>query len=122
MLQYERSRYRFERPDIKSIRQQRNRDRYTKDERRDMELRAKFGITLEQYQYLKTTQKDCCAICRVDFNMLSRDPDVDHDHRSGAVRGLLCSRCNLMIGLARDDASILQNAAFYLRQENDTKE
>jgi hypothetical protein len=78
------------------------------------ELRRKYGITLEDWFKLYNTQKGLCAICSEGF-INRRAAHVDHDHTTNKVRGLLCRRCNTMLGFARDDLLILQNAMDYLK-------
>lgn len=72
----------------------------------------KYGLTTEAYERLLDAQGGTCAIC-------SRPPgqrllDVDHDHATGRVRGLLCSRCNMAIGKLEDDANLVKAAFWYL--------
>jgi hypothetical protein len=70
------------------------------------------GLTLEQFQALLTKQNGVCAICGSDNE--GKRLAVDHDHATEKVRGLLCSPCNFMLGSARDQSSVLRNAANYL--------
>jgi len=79
---------------------------------REAHLRRKYGILEINYQQLLAMQHGGCAICGGED--VGRRLAVDHEHISGHVRGLLCSRCNRLIGLAGDDASLLANAAEYL--------
>lgn len=79
---------------------------------RENHLRRKFGITSAQYQAVLERQFGCCAICRQPPG--ERNLAVDHDHDSGAVRGLLCDRCNRLIGLASESPGILCDAATYV--------
>lgn len=76
-----------------------------------------YGLTESSYAALKKVQNNRCAICGVDETS-SRCPagrlGIDHDHSTGKVRGLLCSRCNSAIGLLYDCPEILQSAARYL--------
>lgn len=55
-----------------------------------------------------------CAICCTETAGGSGDWHVDHCHDSGAVRGLLCMRCNTMLGMVSADTSTLSNAIAYL--------
>lgn len=74
----------------------------------------KWGFTEEQYLSLFEIQNHRCAICgseRRDYRTLA----VDHDHKTGAVRGLLCQDCNMALGQFKDDPEILDAAAAYLR-------
>src|SRR5437867_13162633 len=54
--------------------------------------RAELGLSLAEYDALLAAQGGGCAIC--DRPPKTRRLDVDHDHRTGKVRGLLCHRCN----------------------------
>jgi hypothetical protein len=79
-------------------------------------LRDDFGISIYQYGEMVEEQNGICAICKSE---LSYRLYVDHDHTTNKVRGLLCSKCNMMIGLAKDNESILDNAISYLRKYKD---
>ena len=79
---------------------------------RDYMLRHKFGISLAQYDTLLQRQKGVCAIC--GQSSTRRTLDVDHDHKNGRVRGLLCSACNTGIGLFHDDPDIFVRIIKYL--------
>lgn len=81
------------------------------DAYRDRWLRRAYGISLEHYQELARSQDDCCGICRM---AAARTLAVDHDHVTGAIRGLLCADCNRAIGLFRDDPGLLRAAANYI--------
>lgn len=76
------------------------------DERR----KSRYGVGAEQVAGMMEAQGHACAICsRSPFK-----PVVDHCHRNGTVRGLLCHNCNLALGHARDNPDILVAAANYL--------
>lgn len=60
-------------------------------------LVRRYGITLEQYDLMLEAQNYCCAICAKPHNA-PRPLSVDHCHRTGRVRGLLCTRCNVALG------------------------
>lgn len=80
-------------------------------------LKYKYGITVEQKDALVEQQGGCCAIC-LNFFESTKDTQVDHCHQTGAVRGILCSRCNTAVGLFKDDALRLQKAIRYLNGGN----
>lgn len=87
-------------------------DSYDPEYRRAWHLAQKYGITQEDYVALLSSQGGTCAICldppsQVHFH-------IDHDHDTGEVRGILCSRCNAMIGYGRDNPAILFSGIFYL--------
>lgn len=74
----------------------------------------RFGLTPEQYDSLVAAQGGCCCICRTDSPSKHGVFVVDHDHATGAVRGLLCVRCNTGIGMLGDDPEMLRRAMAYL--------
>ena len=76
----------------------------------------KYGISPEQYTNLFSSQGNCCAICRSDSPKSKRGWCVDHDHKTGKVRGILCHFCNPMLGQAQDDIKVLESAIFYLKR------
>lgn len=83
------------------------------DKYRDYRLKKAFGISTEEYNKKLKTQKNGCAICKkscASGNNLA----VDHCHASGVIRGLLCSKCNLGLGLFKDDVILLATAKKYL--------
>ena len=57
-------------------------------------LKCKYGILPADYQRLWESQRGLCAICT---NPLSRNAPIDHDHKTGKIRGLLCSACNVFM-------------------------
>ncbi len=73
-------------------------------------LERTYGITIEQYDELLERQDGLCGICR-EANKLV----VDHDHQTGAVRGLLCDKCNRSLGGLGDTEESLEAALAYLR-------
>lgn len=76
-------------------------------------LARHYGLTSIQYDAMLTAQQGACAIC-LQPERGTRRLAVDHDHATGAVRGLLCASCNTAIGHMRDDPQRLRNAANYL--------
>lgn len=81
---------------------------------RDSYLRRKYGITLEDYATLFKGQKGKCAIC--GNKPKKQSLHVDHDHKSGRVRGLLCFRCNYGFGFFRYDRAIYAGLVSYVQQ------
>ncbi len=79
------------------------------------DLRRKYGLTIAQYEGMLAAQKGICPICKSDMN----PPNIDHNHTTGEVRGLLCTVCNQGLGLFGDNVGRLRNAARYL-EENDS--
>lgn len=80
---------------------------------RNYTLRKKYGFEQEDYTKLFAAQKGQCAIC----NCIQVDPlCVDHNHKTGKVRGLLCHACNLGIGKFNDDPELIERAILYLEE------
>lgn len=71
----------------------------------------RHGITPEQFNELRKLQDNKCAICHEEFTYV---PRVDHDHRTGKVRGLLCRECNSGLGFFEDDSKRIEKAIAYL--------
>jgi len=88
---------------------------------RAWQLKAKFGLTVEEYDCMLSAQSGVCAICRSPETMTLRGKlktlAVDHDHVTGKVRGLLCHACNAALGHMRDNPSTLREAALYLESD-----
>lgn len=80
-------------------------------------LKAKYGITVEDYEQMLEEQQGVCAICRCAPSGRFRRLSVDHDHKTGKVRGLLCDPCNRILGMVQDRVEHLDSFVAYL--END---
>lgn len=65
----------------------------SKSVKRKWNLSARYGITPEQWDEMLTKQGGACVICREP----PKRPVVDHDHKTGKVRGILCHRCNVIL-------------------------
>lgn len=76
-------------------------------------LKHKYGISSDEYERIFEYQNGACAVC---FWKQTEDEilRLDHDHGTGKIRGLLCHQCNVSIGLMKDSAAILRNAAEYV--------
>lgn len=77
-------------------------------------LKQKYGITIQQYNLILKKQDGVCAICKSP--PIKRYFDVDHDHATGRVRGLLCNPCNRAVACVRDSAQNALSVAKYLLQ------
>lgn len=83
--------------------------RRTPEHNRRSNLWRLYRITPEYFEKLAANQSHCCAICGRKAQLV-----VDHDHTSGAIRGLLCHACNLGLGKFGDSVPSLLKAAQYL--------
>jgi hypothetical protein len=83
----------------------------------DRNYRYKFGIGKGDVAELLSAQGDVCAICRAPIVLSGRrGAQVDHDHSTNVIRGVLCSPCNLALGHMKDSPDRLRAAADYLER------
>jgi len=79
-------------------------------------FQRKYDLSYEDWVKMWVGQDGDCAICGEPFNKHS-DAQVDHDHKTGKIRGLLCNKCNFAIGLLNDDPELVMRLAEYLMEE-----
>lgn len=79
---------------------------------------VKYGLEPDQFRVLMESQDGRCAICQVGIEVFMSH--VDHNHVTGAVRGLLCMACNVGLGHFRDDRVLIQAADAYLARTDGT--
>ena len=88
--------------------------------RRSSKLKDKYGITLDDYDRMFAAQNGVCAVCnKPESRTYSGVPMrlcVDHNHTTGEVRDLLCTKCNFAIGLANEDPDILDKLSTYIKR------
>lgn len=80
-------------------------------QKRKTTLKRRYSLTIEQFDDLATSQGFACAICN---KIPTRTLHVDHNHKTGKVRGLLCSGCNTGIGSLKESIEFLNQAIKYL--------
>lgn len=87
---------------------------------RNCDLLRDFGITIDEYEKMLTNQNNKCKICNKEETVKNKKTNklrmlcVDHCHKTGKIRGLLCNRCNSAIGLLYEDSTIINNCLKYL--------
>jgi hypothetical protein len=79
----------------------------------------KYGITEADWRWMVATQDSRCAICGTRFEYV-KALAIDHCHKTGAVRGLLCKHCNTGLGHFKDNPSLLKRAISYLERNQHT--
>ncbi len=86
-------------------------------EQRRQWLKRAYGISLETYQILLESQNGKCAICgKENAHKRTKYLFVDHNHNTGKVRGLLCQKCNSLIGYSDENVNNLNMAIEYLKK------
>lgn len=109
--------------ECKMCRSKRSKTWHSKTKNKCWWLKRKFGITLEQYDRMFEEQGGVCVICGKEetstFQGIIRRLAVDHDHKTGKIRGLLCANCNLTLGYAKDDIIILSRMIAYLKESEE---
>lgn len=87
---------------------------YKRYQREKFDL-CKYNLSPEQKEQIMQAQNGRCAICGYSFGQKVGDMHVDHDHKSGNVRGFLCDLCNRGLGYFKDNAAALKQAAIYIK-------
>jgi len=90
--------------------------------RKNRKLKYLYGMTIQEYMAMLKNQNGLCAICGEKETVINPKSSkvqklcVDHDHKNGKVRGLLCSACNKALGLLNDDTTRVMKAHDYLKK------
>lgn len=109
---------------LRTLRRQRYIDKNGGDAAYDQLLRRAYGLTIEEYERKRRAQGGRCAICQRGETILhsgkTRRLSVDHDHVTGAVRDLLCSRCNRIVWAIEDNHTTIAAVHAYLQKWRET--
>lgn len=89
---------------------ERRRRNYNSDYNKFYLLRTKYGLTKTQFDIMIAEQKSSCKICSTPLD----NPQVDHCHTTGKVRGLLCRNCNTSLGLLKENTDTLRSMITYI--------
>lgn len=84
-----------------------------RNHRQKQKLKDKYGISVEQYNKMYANQNGACYLCNKVPDR-QRALNVDHCHKTGTVRKLLCDKCNLALGLIEDNTELLDKMKAYL--------
>lgn len=79
-------------------------------------LRTSYNLSLIDFEKLSERQGNVCRCCNIHVSELKKGLFVDHCHKTGVVRGLLCQKCNMGLGLFNDDPHLLIEASKYLKE------
>jgi len=80
-------------------------------------IKQKYNLEIDDYNRMFNEQNGCCIICGVHQSKLTKRLSIDHNHKTGKIRGLLCHKCNIGLGVFEDSIEILQKAIEYLKKE-----
>jgi hypothetical protein len=97
----------------KFLRKDREYYQRTKEYKKWEDVKRIYGITKEQFDLMFKDQNGLCAICSCDISK-QWILNIDHCHKTGKVRGLLCNRCNVGLGSFKDSVDLLKIAMAYL--------
>ncbi len=81
---------------------------------RNKTFKARYGMTLEEVEAIRAAQDDKCAACGDKMGTGQRGGHIDHCHKSGKVRAMLCANCNKGLGLMKDDPQRVANLLTYI--------
>lgn len=81
----------------------------------------RYNLSIEEYDLKLKEQNYSCAICDIHKDDYSKEFSVDHNHKTGKIRALLCTRCNSGIGFFRESISIMKKAINYTKKYNTKK-
>lgn len=112
-ISIQRKQYRENNKDAIKESRKKYREKY-KDVLKERAYVRKYGIDMDTYNNMLENQNYCCSICGSHKDNFSKMLAVDHDHITGEVRSLLCTKCNCGLGNFNDSVENLQNALNYL--------
>jgi hypothetical protein len=101
------------------IERRKNKPKTSKEKRFQYTIKHKYGITVEEYEAWYIVQRGRCYICDKPFveGDTWRKICIDHNHKTGEMRSLLCKKCNLGLSFFDEDPDILTRAALYIKGE-----
>lgn len=85
---------------------------------RNYAYQRKYGITIEEYEVILKTQDGHCLFCSANRSSTGKRLAVDHNHKTGKIRGLLCFKHNTVIGALEQQPGLLDSIVKYLKDNN----
>lgn len=102
--------------DSRYLRGHKARNKKTFEERKNYRLKYRFGISIDDFNNMLVLQNNACYICNESIK--GKEIKVDHCHKTGKLRKLLCHNCNSALGLLHDNAEIFETCARYIREHD----
>ncbi len=90
-----------------------------KEEKRISYIKNRHGISAEEYEAMLVVQEYSCAICKVKLLSRGHGTHLDHSHKTGKLRAMLCTNCNRGLGHFQDNTEFLKVAIDYLNSHNE---
>lgn len=90
-----------------------------KEIHKESHLKRTYGLTIDDLLSLMEAQNNLCSICKTDLRELNpKNVHIDHCHKSEdmKIRGVLCNKCNMALGLLNDDVDLLKSCIDYLER------
>lgn len=85
-------------------------------QRKKSRLKLDYDMSVDDFELILKFQQNRCKICKMEFGSTNKkSPRVDHCHKTGTIRGLLCANCNLGLGNFKDNVNFLHEAITYLK-------
>jgi len=88
------------------------------DKKKHANWLKRYGLTHEKYVQMFERQDGCCKICAKEC-LSGMNLSVDHCHKTGKIRGLLCKKCNSALGMLNDDIALFKSAITYLKNSEE---
>lgn len=100
------------------------RSKYNPEKRRLESIKTLYNLDYSELLQMYSNQNGCCSICKTNISLTAGKTKIgkahiDHCHATGKVRGLLCTKCNTLLGMANDDITVLKEAICYLDRSQD---
>jgi hypothetical protein len=106
----------YRKNNVEKIRKYRRQyDKNNSLKKKNTDIKRKYGITLEEYNIIHNKQENKCLICGKHQSEIKIPFAIDHNHKTGKIRGLLCGKCNLGLGYFDDNINLLLKAVKYLK-------
>ena len=92
------------------------RNSYDYEKSKNRIILSKYKLSMEQVENLYIAQEKKCKICNIEYPSVSKHKGlyIDHCHTTGKVRGLLCTKCNGLLGACKDSVDLLKSAIDYI--------
>ena len=102
---------------------QRNRTPERQEKKKWNDIQKHYGLDKDEWYWMYKEQGGKCLMCGIGLVVTARRGEqralqacIDHDHKTGKIGGMLCHRCNIVIGYAGDDVNLLQLGIIYLKE------